>query len=166
MRDTAKERLEEMSILLKNTTRKLLEDIEKEIGYELTGENTQMMIDTYKASIKLVEDYYDSKIKYEYLRRPNVILSEEDIECIEANKGKHVKEILTALKSVTKNEDVSNLLSLIIDGNTYDSKDSQKVTDILMDICIFIRLYNKGREEEISSEFTELSKVLITDTDS
>lgn len=163
MRETAKERFEEMSTLLKSTTHKLIEDMEKEIGYELTGENTQLMIDTYKASIRLVEDYYDSKIKYEYLRRPNSILSEEDIECIEANKGKKVIEMLSALKLVTKNEDILKLLSLIIDGTTYDSKDSQKVTDILMDICIFIRLYNKGREDEISSEFTELSKALIGD---
>ena len=159
MKDEVKARLDEIEFYLRETSRRILEDMEKETGVALTKENSGLLISAYRRTLDMIEEHYDSKLKYEYLSKPNPLLSEEDIECIESCKGKGCSEVLAALREVTESEKLSKAIDLIVYGATDEELNVENVTLIsaaVFDICIFMRLYNKGREEEFAEEMKSI----------
>lgn len=155
-------RVNEINKVLWEMVPKMLEDVEKQAGFELTGQHTDIILDTYVKTISLLEEHFDSKIKYEYLVKPNQCLTEEDIESIEANKGKTFTEIITGLGTTATNKEVLYVVDAFAgNANKYNNADDE-LTDamikVLVDICMFVRLYNKERAEEIADEVNEICK--------
>lgn len=130
--------------------------------FELTGQHTDIILDTYVKTISLLEEHFDSKIKYEYLAKPNQCLTEQDIESIEANKGKSFTEIVTGLGKTSTNKEVLWVVDAFTGNiskyNNVDDELTDTMIKVLVDICVFVRLYNKERAEEIVNEVDEICK--------
>lgn len=160
MRQEVVERLKEINRVLDGTVPKMLKDIEEQGDFQLNAQNTKVILDAYRTTINLLEEHYDSKIKYEYLAKQNQILTEKDIECIEANRDKSFIEIMAALKETSTHPDVLAIIDTFINGIKSDDSSQElvdRMTDAMMDICIFIRLYSKGREEELNDEINKIT---------
>lgn len=159
MKSELTKRIKDINDILERLVTRVLDDISKEAKFEIKPENITMIFDAYRTSINIIEEHYESKVKYEYLAKMDALLTEKDIESIEANKGKSFIEIMAGLKETSTHEDVLAIADVFIDGTNIDSTDQElvdRMTVAMMDICIFIRLYNKGRENEIAEEISKV----------
>lgn len=148
--------------VIRKSTLAVIEDVEQEMGKEISKYNINFIIDTMRYHLNYAEEILTAKLEEEYLSDENPLLTEKEFAVIRDSKGMTFKETIHALDNITENMYIKKA-KMLLDNEVVELDDATVTTieALLFDISTLIAIYNKEKIDDIREEVNQISSMLI-----